>query len=124
MIYINMAVTIFVCVAEKPLISKSPVDVTVKAGESAVFNCRFDSTKDPEPEFTMWRIFNNSGNVNRIEKETGLVGANPSTYSILSTHQSDAGKYECFVKNEFGTATSSPATLTVQCKHALLCPNV
>ena len=49
--------------------------------------------------------------------QIGLV----STYSISSTYPYDAGKYECFGENEFDTATSLPATLTVQCKNALTC---
>ncbi|XP_062499735.1 neural cell adhesion molecule 1-like isoform X2 [Corticium candelabrum] len=45
--------------------------------------------------------------------ETSHVGAT-SMYSISFIYSFDAGKYECFGENEFGTATSLPATLTVQ----------
>ena len=102
-----------VCITETPRVATSPKDVTVKGGEPADFSCSYDTSRQPLPKLTKWKITDNNGNV-KIAMETSSVGAT-STYSISSTGPFDAGKYECFGENEFDTATSSPATLTVQC---------
>ena len=95
------------------------MNVTVEEGVQAEFSCSYEASSQPVPQVTKWKITDNNGNV-KIAMETSSVGVT-STYSISSTDPSDAGKYECFGDNEFDTATSSPATLTVQCKYALTC---
>ena len=95
------------------------MNVTVEEGVQAEFSCSYDISKQPGPQVTKWKITDNRGNV-RIAMETSS-GTATSTYSISSANRSDAGKYECSGGNEFDTATSSPATLTVQCKYALTC---
>ena len=109
----------YVSISAIPVVSTNPRDVTVIVGHQAEFSCSYDISKQPFPKLTKWRITDNNGNV-KIAMETSHVGAT-SMYSISFIYSFDAGKYECFGENEFGTSTSLPATLTVQCKDALTC---
>ena len=47
---------------------------------------------------------------------TDIPGANSPTFTIQSVAESDEGQYLCVINNDVGSATSTPANLTV-CKY-------
>lgn len=105
----------FILVTDAPSVTSDPADVTVNEGNSVQFTCGYALTL-PEPTGPTWRITDSTGNV-RFSNETSIPGARQSRYSISSVQPSDAGYYTCLVSNEFDTASSQQATLTVHCKY-------
>jgi hypothetical protein len=76
-----------------------PGDQTVYEGQSATFTATVQG--DPAPTY-QWN-FNG----------TDIPGATDSSFTLNSAQTTDAGSYALTVSNQFGSATSSNATLTV-----------
>ena len=49
-----------VCIAATPRVETSPMDVTVKEGDPVDFSCSYDTSKQPLPKLTKWRITDNN----------------------------------------------------------------
>ena len=83
-----------------PQITTHPQSQTRSAGQSATFNVSANGTA---PLTYQW------------ERNTiAIAGATSANYTIASVTASDNGaQFRCVVSNEFGAATSNPATLTV-----------
>ncbi|MGI8602705.1 MAG: immunoglobulin domain-containing protein [Verrucomicrobiales bacterium] len=82
-----------------PEITTQPASYTVIEGGSTAFNVAASGA--PAPSY-QW-----------IKGDTDIPGATSSTYTIPITALADAGTYQVRVTNTEGTATSTPATLTV-----------
>ncbi|MFN8011519.1 MAG: immunoglobulin domain-containing protein [Holophagaceae bacterium] len=82
-----------------PTITGHPQGLTVTAGQPASFTVA--ATGDA-PLAYQWR-----------KNGTPIGGATASTYAIAATVAGDAGSYDVVVSNPGGSATSNPATLTV-----------
>jgi hypothetical protein len=82
-----------------PSITQQPVDQSVCQGDEVSFTVAADGTA---PLSYQWRK-------NGIPIPAGAG----SSYMILSVAPSDVGTYDCVVSNLCGSATSSPASLTV-----------
>jgi hypothetical protein len=87
-----------------PVITQSPANQAVNAGQTANFSAA--AAGNPAPS-VQWQVSTNGTTWSNIN------GANSPTYSI-STLSSDNGKqFRAFFTNAIGSATSSPAVLTV-----------
>ena len=86
-------------------ISANPTNVTVIAGNSAVFNCSATGTA---PLGYQWRF----GGIS-------INGGTASTLTVNNTASTNAGSYDCVVTNMAGSATSSSAALTVNVPPAI-----
>ena len=84
-------------------VTDDPNDVTVFAGQPASFSI----TAAGAALTYQWR-----------KDSVAISGATASTYSIAATLAGDAGSYDCEVSGACGTATSAPATLTVNASTA------
>jgi glucose/arabinose dehydrogenase len=84
---------------QSPAITDQPDDVTVSAGQPAMFQVTATGTP---PLNYQWRKNGNS-----------ITGANASTYSISAAQTSDAGDYSVVVSNVSGSVVSQTAKLTV-----------
>ena len=85
---------------EPPAITASPTNLTITAGQTAVFTVTASGT--PTLNYQWY-----------FETTTPLIGATSSTLSIPNAQAIDAGAYSVVVTNNFGSATSAVATLTV-----------
>jgi len=82
-----------------PVIIEHPQSITATVGQSASFSVEATGA---ETLYYQW------------EKEgSNISGANLPVYSIQSVTEDDAGNYSCTVSNDYGTATSNNALLTV-----------
>ncbi|MDB6113060.1 MAG: autotransporter-associated beta strand repeat protein [Lacunisphaera sp.] len=97
--YVELQVFGYVGSNTPPSITTGPASQTVTAGDSVSFSVA--ATAIPAPSY-QWR----KGGV-------PIAGATGATYTILSAAATDAGGYDVVVSNALGTATSGPATLTV-----------
>ncbi|HVK15097.1 MAG TPA: PQQ-dependent sugar dehydrogenase, partial [Gemmataceae bacterium] len=88
---------------QAPAISQHPTDVTVDAGQPATFNV---TAAGGAPLSYQWQKFVAS-------TWTTVAGATAASYTIPVTAAADAGQYRVVVTNSAGSATSNPATLTV-----------
>ena len=94
--------------------SGKPKSVTVSEGLNAEFKCSFDGQSVvPSPSTVAWRFDNNSHS--KVLEEVG--DPNFLSYDLLleKVSRSQAGTYQCEIRNEFGQIKSG-ATLTVECK--------
>jgi len=82
-----------------PSITSSPQNVITNQGSTAVFSV---TASGNAPLTYQWR-FNG----------TNILGANNSVLALFNVQPANAGQYDCVVNNAVGSATSSPATLTV-----------
>ncbi|HJZ94192.1 MAG TPA: PQQ-dependent sugar dehydrogenase [Gemmataceae bacterium] len=88
---------------QAPTITQQPTDVTVNEGQPASFSVT--ATGGPPLSYQWQKQINIAwANIN---------GATSSTFTIGSTTQLDAAQYRVIVTNSAGSATSNPATLTV-----------
>ncbi|MGH7143107.1 MAG: immunoglobulin domain-containing protein [Planctomycetota bacterium] len=81
-----------------PTLTAQPTDVTVTAGQTATFTVT--ATGDATLHY-QWM------------HGSTAVGSDASTLTIANAQTADAGSYTVIVTNGAGTATSNPATLTV-----------
>jgi uncharacterized protein YjiK len=84
---------------QAPSIQTQPQGQTVSAGSSV----QFSVTASGRPAVTYQWNFNG----------TAINGATSSTYSLSNAQTGNAGSYTVVVSNVMGTASSNPATLTV-----------
>jgi Ig-like domain-containing protein len=83
-----------------PSITTQPVNQTVTAGQSATFTVAASGTA---PLSYQWQ-----------KNGANIAGATSASYTTRATASSDSGStFDVVVSNTAGTATSSPATLTV-----------
>ncbi|MCU0612302.1 MAG: DUF1566 domain-containing protein, partial [Candidatus Eisenbacteria bacterium] len=82
-----------------PTITQHPQSRTVPPGESVTFAVA--ATGTPPLEY-QWQ-----------KDQSDIDAATDSIYHIESVVEGDAGNYRCVVSNDFGTATSNEAVLTV-----------
>ncbi len=82
-----------------PSITQHPQSQTAPPGSSVTFTVVASGT---EPLEYQWQ-----------KDEVDISGATESSYTINPVDWGDAGNYRCVVTNDFGTATSDEAVLTV-----------
>ncbi|MEO8018019.1 MAG: PQQ-dependent sugar dehydrogenase, partial [Pseudomonadota bacterium] len=82
-----------------PSISTQPADVTVAAGQSATFSVSASGTA---PLQYQWQ-----------RNGVNIAGANSATYTLTTTANDNGASFRALVSNDFGSATSNAATLTV-----------
>ena len=93
-------------VGTKPAVTTQPTGTTVTAGQTATFTVA--GTGNPSP-LVQWEVSSDGG-----VTFTPIVGANATTLSVVTTASEDQDQYEAVLTNSIGSATSSPATLSVQ----------
>ena len=85
---------------EPPAITQHPANRTVTVGAPASFSV---SASGSPPLLYQWQ-----------RNQVDISGANSSTYTLLNAQLGDSGaKFRCEVLNDFGSAMSNEATLTV-----------
>jgi glucose/arabinose dehydrogenase len=82
-----------------PVITAQPQSITVVQGTTASFSVTATGTA---PLAYQWR-----------RNGVNIPGANSTSYTISSVTTANAGNYSVVVSNEYGSATSNTATLTV-----------
>src|SRR5262245_50234077 len=90
-------------VGQAPNITQQPANLTVNVGQPANFSVTATGTA---PLTYQWQKLINT-------TWTDIVGATSATFSVASAATADAGQYRVIVTNSLGSATSNPATLTV-----------
>jgi PA14 domain/Bacterial lectin/Immunoglobulin I-set domain/Gylcosyl hydrolase family 115 C-terminal domain len=86
-----------------PTIAEQPVDLQVNVGQQASFTVQATGA---QPLTFQWQKLAGA-------TWTDVAGAATATFTIPSAAAGDAGQYRVVVSNSSGTATSDPATLTV-----------
>ena len=87
--------------SQAPTIGAHPAGVTVAVGQAATFTVSASGTA---PLAYQWQ-----------RNGVDIGGATSASYTLPSALLSDSGaQFRCVVRNAFGSATSNPATLTVQ----------
>jgi len=98
--------------ASAPVITTNPMSVTVTAGAAATFNAA--ASGQPAPT-VQWQVSTNGG-----ATFTNIAGANSPTLGIVGTTASLSGnEYQAVFMNASGSATTTPATLTVNTAPAI-----
>ncbi len=92
-------------VLRPPTISQHPQSITRCVGTSASFSVTASGTS---PLSYQWRKGGNN-----LSNGGNISGATTATLTINPVGTADAGSYDCVVTNVAGSATSNPATLTV-----------
>jgi hypothetical protein len=82
-----------------PTITQHPQSRTAPPGSSVTFTVTASGT---EPLSYQWQ-----------KDEADIPGAPNASYTINPVAEADAGSYRCVVSNDFGTATSNAAALTI-----------
>ncbi|HUG09429.1 MAG TPA: immunoglobulin domain-containing protein, partial [Opitutaceae bacterium] len=82
-----------------PAITSHPTSLTAVLGSDVAFSVTASGTN---PLSFQWRL--NGGNI---------TGATSATLTLTNVHAGNAGTYTCVVTNVAGSATSDPATLTL-----------
>jgi Immunoglobulin I-set domain len=92
---------------EAPKVTTNPLSKTVTAGEGATFTAEASGVPAPTVQ---WEVSTNGGS-----SFEAVPGATSDTLTIPSTSTTESGnKYEAVFTNSQGSATSEPATLTVE----------
>jgi hypothetical protein len=98
--------------ASAPVITTNPMSVTVTAGTAATFNAA--ASGQPAPT-VQWQVSTNGG-----ATFTNIAGANSPTLGIVGTTAALSGnEYQAVFMNASGSATTTPATLTVNTAPAI-----
>jgi glucose/arabinose dehydrogenase len=84
---------------DAPTIAAQPADLLVSRGEPASFSC---SGSGAAPLAYQWQ-----------RNGADLPGATAPRLSFVAAMADNAASFRCVVRNEFGSATSNPAVLTV-----------
>ena len=88
-----------------PVVTTNPASQTVNAGGTATFTAA--ASGNPAPS-VQWEVSTNGGTT-----FSAITGATSTTYSFTATAAENGDEYEAVFTNSVGTATSRPATLTV-----------
>jgi subtilase family serine protease len=88
-----------------PIFTSQPTNLTISPGASAAFSA---SVRGPAPFSYQWL---KSGT--NVANGGNISGATNSTLTILAAGFTNSGNYMLFVTNNYGSATSSVATLTI-----------
>jgi hypothetical protein len=92
-----------------PVITTAPVSQTVTAGETATFSAAASGIPSPSVQ---WEISTNGGKT--FSNDTADSGNTTGTLTVERTTLAQSGyKYRAVFEDIAGTATSTPATLTV-----------
>ncbi|MGD0404052.1 MAG: hypothetical protein ABSB66_12745 [Candidatus Acidiferrales bacterium] len=92
--------------ASAPVVTTNPMSVTVSAGAAATFTAA--ASGQPAPT-VQWQVSTNGG-----VTFTNIAGATSPTLSIVGTTAALSGnQYQAVFMNASGSATTTPATLTV-----------
>ncbi len=102
----SVTLTYYGFVGTAPVVTTQPTATTVVAGKTATFTVA--GTGDPSPQ-VQWEVSTDGGGT-----FTPIVGANSGTLSVATTASDDQNQYEAVLANSLGSATSDPATLSVQ----------
>ncbi len=88
-----------------PTVTTNPASKTVNVGGTATFTAAASSTPAASVQ---WQVSSNGGTT-----FTSITGATSTTYSFAASSAENADVYEAVFTNVAGSATSTPATLTV-----------
>ncbi len=108
---VSTSATLTVNAACTPATTTNPSNQTVTATEDAVFSIVAGGTSTGRTY--QWQKRNAFSVYVSIVGAAGYSGASTATLTVLAADSADEGSYRCVVTNGCGTATSSPATLTV-----------
>jgi len=97
--------SVSVSLARAPIVTATPPTTIVRAGQTATFSATASGTPTPSVQ---WQLSTNNG-----QTWINIPGATSTTYSTSTTLASDGSRFRAVFSNNLGTATSSPATLTV-----------
>ncbi len=95
----SVSCTFFVTVLVRPFITNQPQNLTVSAGDVAIFSVGAQGTA---PLGYQWSF-----------EGANIVGATNATLAITSAQAANGGYYRVSVSNTLGVATSAPALLRV-----------
>ena len=89
------------------MVTTNPSNQTVTAGQTATFMAAANDTSTPSVQ---WQVSSDGG-----KTFTNISGAPSTTLTLSSVQSSQNGdEYQAVFTNSIGTATATPATLTVQ----------
>ena len=97
-----------------PAITTQPQDATVTAGQTATATFTIAATGNPAPA-CRWQISTDAGATwNDLDDDATYSGVSATTLTITgATAAMNGYQYHCLAENSLDTATSDPATLTV-----------
>ena len=95
-----------------PSIGAEPASQTVAAGGNTSFTVA--ASGNPNPTFE-WEVSTNGGtNFSALSDGNGVAGSATATLNLSGVAEGQSGtQYECLIANGVGTATTTPASLTV-----------
>jgi hypothetical protein len=102
----GQSITVPVTISGPPTISTQPQDTTVAPGATATFTAA--ATGAPAPT-VQWQVSTDGGT-----SYQNITGATSTTYSFTAAAADSGNKYRAVFTNTNGSATTDPATLTVQ----------
>ena len=108
---INGAQALYGAPASAPSITSQPANQTVNAGQSAQFTVA--ASGNPAPTYQWQRLPAGSGTWANISDGGAYSGTSTTTLSITTATGMSGDQFRCVATNSAGSATSSPASLTV-----------
>ena len=90
---------------QAPKVTQQPTNTTVTSGASASFSAA--ASGNPTPSVQWWSSTDGGGNWTIID------GATSTTYSFTANSSENGNQYHAVFTNDFGSATTDAATLTV-----------
>jgi hypothetical protein len=101
----NAATLTVNAVTTAPTITAQPSNVTVTAGQTAMFTAAATGTPTPTVQ---WQVSTNGGST-----FTNISGATATSYTFTAATSQSGNQYRAVFTNSAGSATSNGATLTV-----------
>ena len=99
-------------VAGSPAITAHPADATVNAGQPATFTAA--ATGDPAPDY-QWQYEGKPDVWYDLKEGPSFNGVTTGTITLTKVNRNVSGyRYRCVIKNDKGTVTTNPATITVK----------
>ena len=107
-----VCVCVLFSITDLPEFTTLPLSQTKKEGEHVTFSCDANSG-NPVPTTFSWTLDGIA------VTSTARISLSPDNkqLNITNVNRTDSGQYRCLAVNDAGTATSSAATLDVQCKY-------